>query len=115
MAIRHLLQTVSRGLTIVGVAAGGLLAALLAGPSTGPVVAVFPPWWDGTHAVRAAATGGSILSIGVLNFVIVVAPGGTTGRNQLWRAGAWLLLNPSSLVGCAVTTGVVGFAKPTTG
>ena len=106
MAIAFPLHRLARGLMIVATATGGLLAALTAGPDSGPVAAIFPPWWDGAHAIAAAATGGPVLAIGLRDFVILVAPDRPNGRQRLRHAGAWLLIDPSSLAGCTIATGV---------
>ncbi|HET6308583.1 MAG TPA: hypothetical protein VFG12_15440 [Rhodopila sp.] len=84
----------------VGLASGGLLAALLGGPSSGPVAAIFPPWWSAARAVSAAASGGAVLGMGAAHFVVLVAPDDQFGRERLWRAGAWLLLDPGGVGGC---------------
>jgi hypothetical protein len=70
------------------------------------VAAVFPPWWDGKRAVNAAAAGGAVLRLGMMNFVVVVAPNDQRDRERLWHAGAWLLLNPRGFLGCDPRTGV---------
>ena len=106
MAIAFPLHRLVRGLVIVATATGGLLAALTAGPASGPVAAVFPPWWDGAHAIAAAATGGPVLRMGLRDFVVLVAPEEPNGRQRLRHAGAWLLIDPSSLAGCTIVTGV---------
>jgi hypothetical protein len=106
MTARSSLHGVSRGLAVVGLAVGGLLAALMGGPTSGPVAAVFPPWWGGMRAVNAAAEGGAVLRFGLVNFVVLVVPDDRLGRQLLWRAGAWLLLNPRGLSGCALGPGV---------
>jgi hypothetical protein len=105
MAAYSSIGPVSRALAIFGLAAGGLLTALLAGPASGPVAAVFPPWWDGTRAVKAASEGGAVLRFGLTNFVVLVEPEDRNGRERLWRAGAWLLLNPLGLSGCGPASG----------
>jgi hypothetical protein len=40
---------------------------------------------------------------------VLVVPDDQHGRRRrqlLWRAGAWLLLNPRGLIGCGLGTGV---------
>ena len=106
MEIASPLHGLARGLTIAATATGGLIAALTAGPDLGPVAAVFPPWWDSAHAFAAAATGGPVLGMGLRGFVVLVAPEEPNGRQRLRRAGAWLLIDPSSLAGCAIVNGV---------
>jgi hypothetical protein len=106
MAFRPFFLGALRGLAITGLAAGGLLAALTALPERGPVAAVFPPWWDGMRAITAASEGGSVLRLGLMNFVVLVAPAEPADRDRLRRAGAWLLLNPRGLIGCGIRTGL---------
>jgi hypothetical protein len=109
MAARLRLRGLWQSLTVAGLAAFGLLTALMAGPASGPVAAVFLPWWDAMRAVNAAAEGGAVLRLGVMNFVVLVVPDDQHGRRRrqlLWRAGAWLLLNPRGLIGCGLGTGV---------
>jgi hypothetical protein len=91
--------TAAKGIAVAGLAGFGLFAALVTGPTFGPVAAVFPPWWNASRALDAAAQGGLVLRIGIAN-VIFVLPDPANGRSQLWHAGAWLLLNPRVLVGC---------------
>jgi hypothetical protein len=98
--VASLASRLSRLLAVPGLAAGGLLAALSGGAASGPVTAVFPPWWDATRAVEAAAAGGAVLRLGGTGFAVLVAPDGTSGRERLRRAGAWLLLDPGGLAGC---------------
>jgi hypothetical protein len=106
MAAHASLPGLSQGLAVVGLAACGLLTALMGGPTSGPVAAVFPPWWSGMRTVDAAAEGGAVLRLGRLNFVVLVVPEDQHGRQRLWRAGAWLLLNPRGLAGCGPGNGV---------
>jgi hypothetical protein len=78
----------------------GLFAALMSGPGSGPVAAIFPPWWTEARALEAAARAGPVLRIGMANIVLVL-PDAANGRSRLWRAGAWLLLTPRGFAGCA--------------
>jgi hypothetical protein len=106
IAVHSWLRGLSQGLAIVALASCGLLTALMGGPASGPLAAVFPPWWDGMRTVSAAAEAGTMLRLGPLNFVVLVAPDNPHGRQRLWRAGAWLLLNPRGLPGCGPDIGV---------
>jgi hypothetical protein len=106
MAAHSIFRGLSQGLAVVGLAVCGLLTALMGGPASGPVAAVFPPWWDAIHTLDAAAQGGAVLRLGLLNSVVLVAPSDERGRERLWRAGAWFLLNPLGLSGCGPGTGV---------
>ncbi len=69
-------------------------------PARGPVAAVFPPWWGAARSMLAAASAGPVVRLGALPSIVVAlpAPGGLA---RLRRAGAWLLLNPAALGGCA--------------
>jgi hypothetical protein len=100
--LRH--YRLCQGLVIMGLAAGGLLMALMGGPVLGPVAVIFPPWWNAMRAVSAAAEGGAVLGLGGANFIVFVLPDETHGRERLWRAGAWLLLDPHGLAGCGART-----------
>ena len=68
--------------------------------ASGPVAAVFPPWWDGTRALLAAAPAGAVVRFGALPCIVVVVPENTAQRAQLWRDGAWALVNPAAFGGC---------------
>lgn len=81
--------------------AGSLAMTLLlsmAPPPDGPVAAVFPPWWGGARSLLAAAPVGPVVRFGALPFIVVVMP---ERRDLLRRAGAWLVLDPRALGGCA--------------
>jgi hypothetical protein len=106
MVAHPLLRSLTQGLAVMALAAFGLLAALMGGPASGQVAAVFPPWWDGTRSVNAAAEAGSVLRLGPLSFVVLIVPEALHGRQRLRRAGAWLLLNPRGLPGCGPDIGV---------
>ena len=76
------------------------MIALTGGAASGPVTAVFPPWWDARRAVEAAASGGAVLRLGGTAFAVLVLPDGTPGLERLRQAGAWLLLDPGGFAGC---------------
>ena len=74
------------------------VASLFAAPADGPVAAVFPPWWSGADAVSAAWGAGPVVRFGAAPFIVIVA---AVDRAVLRRQGAWLLLDPRALGGCA--------------
>ena len=76
------------------------MAAQFAPSVDGPVAAIFPPWWDARSAFVAAGDAGAVVRFGALPFVVIVA---ATDRARLRAAGAWLLLDPRALGGCAAT------------
>ena len=78
------------------------MAALQAQPRDGTqVAAVFSPWAGDDMAIaRVAQAGGLVVRRGVIDAIVVVqsdAPG-LTGR--LYAAGAWLVIDPTTLGGC---------------
>ncbi len=74
------------------------LASTLAPLPNGPVAAVFPPWWSATDAVASAAAAGRVIRFGAFPFIVVVL---ATDRAELRAHGAWVLLDPRALGGCA--------------
>ncbi len=90
----------AKSLTVAGLAAFGLVAALPPPPPSGAILAVFPPWWNAARAFQAAAGAGPVLRLGPARFVALVHPDGKRARTRLRRAGAWLLLDPRGLAGC---------------
>jgi hypothetical protein len=74
---------------------------LRAGPSDNVVAVVFPPWWTTERAFAAAASAeASIVRVGGFASVLVVEPAATNGLERLYRAGAWLSLNPAGVGAC---------------
>jgi hypothetical protein len=73
------------------------LASTLAPLPSGPVAAVFPPWWSATQAVASAASAGRVIRFGAFPFIVVVL---AADRAQLHAQGAWILLDPRALGGC---------------
>ena len=102
MPLRSLLPALAIG----GVSLAAALAA--ASPAAdGAVAAIFPPWWDATRVAAATAPAGVTVRFGALPFIVVVAAdaqGTTPPGAALYRAGAWLLLNPQTLTGCLSAT-----------
>jgi len=74
------------------------LAATLAPAPNGPVAAVFPPWWNAGQAITQAWSAGPVIREGAVPFIIVVA---AADRARLRALGAWLLLDPRTVGGCA--------------
>jgi hypothetical protein len=74
--------------------------ALTSQPTSGPVAAVFPPWWSAQHALRAAAAVGAVIRVGAFGFVVVVDPDTSAHAVTLFQVGAWLVLDPRAL-GCS--------------
>ncbi len=76
------------------------LAAMLAPAASGPVAAVFPPWWAPAHSFAAAGAAGPVIRFGAFRFIVIVA---AADREILADRGAWLLLDPRAVGGCAHT------------
>jgi hypothetical protein len=93
-------------LPCTALAAGSVLAALamtLQPPESGPVAAVFPPWWSATQALVAAASAGTPIRFGATGFVVVILPDTQGAVGRLRQAGAWAVLDPLALGGCVAT------------
>ncbi len=67
------------------------VSALVAPAGSGPVAALFPPWWSERDSVEAAAAAGPVIRLGGVGFIVIVAQ---PDRRRLRQAGAWLLLDP---------------------
>ena len=76
-------------------------ASSLGAAPGGPIAVLFPPWWSGTQAMLAAAAGGLPVRFGAVRFIVVLVPDMPDAARLLHRAGAWLLLDPRVLGGCA--------------
>lgn len=89
---------------LVAAAVGGLAPDE---DGTGPVAAVFPPWWSARDVmVGLARTDAAILREG-FNASIVLASSPTPGlADRLRAAGALLVLDPQAAGGC------LGLAPP---
>lgn len=86
--------------------AGSLLATLclaLRPPQSGPVAALFPPWWSAARSVSAAAAAGAVVRFGAVGFVVAIVPDVPTPGRQLRQAGAWLTSDPRALGACSDT------------
>ncbi|WGR99896.1 hypothetical protein MTX26_03255 [Bradyrhizobium sp. ISRA443] len=66
------------------------------------VVAVaFPPWWGARRAVLAAASAhASIVRMTAVPTLLVVRPDRDGGLNRLYKAGAWLTVDPKAVAAC---------------
>ena len=79
------------------------VAALTFRPGAGDtaVAVIFPPWWSADRAFAAAASAeASIVRVGGFDSVLVVQPAAFDGLDRLYRAGAWLALNPTGVGAC---------------
>jgi hypothetical protein len=79
------------------------LSLALAPPAQGPVAALFPPWWNATQSLSAAAGAGAIIRFGALPSIIIVQPAGQGGAAALHHLGAWAVLDPQVFGGCGAT------------
>jgi hypothetical protein len=68
------------------------------------VAAAFPPWWSGEQALLAAASANAlIVRTTAIPAVLVVRPASEDGMNRLYRAGAWLAIDPQAIAACFKT------------
>jgi hypothetical protein len=70
-------------------------------PATGPLALIFPPWWGGTRAVVAAVRSGYVIRVGAQPFIVIVLPDSGAPGSRLRQSGAWLVLDPAGVGGCA--------------
>jgi hypothetical protein len=71
------------------------------GPGDTVVAAIFPPWWSTDRVFAAAASAeASIVRVGGFGSMLIVQPAAMNGPDRLYRAGAWLLLNPTGIGAC---------------
>jgi hypothetical protein len=81
------------------VSLAGALAINLLPPASGPVAALFPPWWSGARSLTGASAAGAVVRFG-WPFVVIVVPQVSHPFAVLRKNGAWALLNPEGLGGC---------------
>ena len=68
------------------------------------VAAAFPPWWSGEQALLAAASANaSIVRMTAIPALLVVRPDSDDGLNRLYKAGAWLTIDPQAIAACFKT------------
>jgi hypothetical protein len=79
------------------------LALTLQPPATGPIAAIFPPWWGSSQSFRAAASAGAVVRFGALPFIVVIQQETDDTRRQLRQAGAWFSVDPVALGACDAT------------
>ena len=66
-----------------------------------PVAALFPPWWDSTRSLGAAATaGGAVLTLGRLPGLVVTRSSAPGFAERLRAGGALILFDPRGLGLC---------------
>ena len=100
--------SMSRGRDWLG--AGGLLIAswlavaaltLQVRQGSDIVAVAFPPWWDESHAITAAASAGAaIVRMTALPSLLIVRPDGQDGLARLHKAGAWFAMDPQAIAAC---------------
>ena len=70
-------------------------------PGTDVVAVAFPPWWDQSHAITAAASAGAaIVRMTALPSLLIVRPDGQDGLARLHDAGALFAMDPQAIAAC---------------
>jgi hypothetical protein len=65
------------------------------------VATAFPPWWSGQRALLAAASAhASIVRMTAIPALLIVRPDSDDGLNRLYKAGAWLTIDPQAIAAC---------------
>jgi hypothetical protein len=84
------------------VSAGGILVAALSPASNrGQYAVVAPPWYSLTQTAGLVATaGGDIVDFGRIADVVIAHSEKPGFVRALYRAGAWLVIDPVGLRGC---------------
>src|ERR1700686_2894063 len=89
-------------IALLVVSAGGILMTGLS-PSGdhGQYAVVAPPWYNLTQTVGLVATaGGDIVGLGNIAVVVIAHSENPGFVRALYRAGAWLVIDPVGLRGC---------------
>lgn len=75
--------------------------SLQARPGADVVAVAFPAWWGQQQALSAAAAANAaIIRMTAVPSLLVVRPDGPEGLSQLYKAGAWLALDPQAVAAC---------------
>lgn len=84
-----------------GLAAAGLLGAVLSlPPAAGEAAAVFPPWWPAARAFASASSAGAVSGTGALRSILIVRSDRPALAERLRAAGAVLVLAADGPFGC---------------
>jgi hypothetical protein len=87
-------------------AVGILMAALSPSGDRGQYAVIAPPWYNFVQTAGLVATaGGDIVDFGAIADVVIAHSENPGFVRALYRAGAWLVIDPIALRGC------LGFAR----
>jgi hypothetical protein len=87
-------------------AVGILISALSPSGDRGQYAVVAPPWYNFAQTAALVATaGGDIVDFGAIADVVIAHSENPGFVRALYRAGAWLVIDPVALRGC------LGFAR----
>jgi hypothetical protein len=87
-------------------AVGILMSALSPSGDRGQYAVVAPPWYNFAQTAGLVATaGGDIVDFGAVEDVVIAHSDNPEFVGALYRAGAWLVIDPVGLRGC------LGFAR----
>jgi hypothetical protein len=79
-----------------------LAIVLTPDPSTSSFAVITPPWFDSARTMGLIeSAGGSIVDMGGMPNIIVAHSNDPGFVKSLYRAGAWLVVNPLGAGGCA--------------
>ncbi|MDF1793597.1 MAG: hypothetical protein P1U88_16910 [Thalassobaculaceae bacterium] len=97
--VKNLLPAALAGIAMLVVATVGVLAPVAG--TTGPVAAVFPPWWSARDVMASlSGTDAVILREGVASSVLLVDSPTSGLPARLRAAGALLIVDPKAAAGC---------------
>jgi hypothetical protein len=78
--------------------------SLRAAPGADIVAVAFPPWWSAQRSfLAAAAADAAIVRMTAMPSLLVVRPDRHDGLDRLYKAGAWMAIDPRAIAACALT------------
>lgn len=99
---RHWRDFIPAAALMVGVIAIIAVARLWPSGDRGQYAVIAPPSYDLGQTVRLVrAAGGSIVDVGGLKNVVILHSADKNAVAALYHAGAWLVIDPQLLRGCA--------------
>ena len=102
LGIRHFWPSWLNAMALLLVSVVSVAAlSFQARPGADVVAVAFPAWWDSQRALSAAtAANAAIIRMTAVPSLLVVRPDGPEGLSQLYKAGAWLTLDPQAIAAC---------------
>jgi hypothetical protein len=98
---RSWLELVPASVLLIASLGGVLVAALSPSGDRGQYAVVAPPWYNLTQAVGlVSSAGGDVVELGGFANVVIAHSENPQFVRALYRAGAWMVIDPLELKGC---------------